>query len=165
MTNCASGISISKRHLAWVRMACSSRFVLTCIFFYCALGCPPTWQSSCFMLFLRFFESSTASDGRQMFVWSVWSCNSIEHDKKIKLSPSGYQYHDTRERIHQGGNPLMVKLVKLHWVWNILKSVETKGEGPDPLRGSDRHAEARRTWQLEMEMVGQPGPGQLPITI
>ena len=33
MTNCASGISISKRHLAWVRMACSSRFVLTCIFF------------------------------------------------------------------------------------------------------------------------------------
>ena len=37
---------------------------------------------------------------------------------------------------------------------STLKSVETKGEGPDPLRGSDRHAEARRTWQLEMEMVG-----------
>eukprot|EP00435_Cladocopium_sp_Y103_P045553 s1765_g13.t1 len=27
------------------------------------------------------------------------------------------------------------------------------GEGPDPLRGSDRHAAARRTWQLEMEMA------------
>ena len=33
--------------------------------------------------------------------------------------------------------------------------VQLKGDGLEPLRGSDRHTAARRTWQLEMEMVGQ----------
>lgn len=32
---------------------------------------------------------------------------------------------------------------------------QLKGDGLEPLRGSDRHTAARRTWQLEMEMVGQ----------